>query len=300
MKTPTLTGVTCCFDRSCYEHNADCIMQSLGVTHTVIMTTTSAFLDILSSPPELGYFEAIRDEAAEVFRKEEDWAKLSSLHKLSRTDSALRESMRINPLFGRGTMQEVIHKKGVTLPEGIHLPQGSWLGVALVGITMDERFYSDPHRYDPFRFSRARTELALRGQDSNSVSSNAVGKIPDAAYLSTSAETLATFGYGKHSWCVIPGLAIARFPFLIILPTPKNPTRSFSCGLPAVIDSCTSPGRWFASHLMKLTLAYVALNYDIQYIKDRPANMIVGDCIVAPQHVSMQVRRRKAVTSVHL
>ena len=88
------------------------------------MTSTSAFIDILSSPPELGYFDAIHDEAVSVFQTEEDWGKLGSLHKLTRTDSAIRESMRLNPLFGRSTMQEVMHKNVVTLPDGNRLPQG--------------------------------------------------------------------------------------------------------------------------------------------------------------------------------
>ena len=46
---------------------------------------------------------------------------------------------------------------------------------------------------------------------------------------------------------------------------------------------------------MKLTLAYIALNYEIAPIKVRPPNMTVGDCIVAPHHLNVQMRRRKAV-----
>lgn len=126
------------------------------------MACTSAFIDILSTPPEMACFDAIRHEAASVFQTEADWGKVSSLHKLSRIDSALRESMRLNPLFGRGVMQQVMHKNGVTLPgpDGSHIPQGAWLGVSLTGITMDQRFYPNPQQYDPWRFSRARDQLA--------------------------------------------------------------------------------------------------------------------------------------------
>ena len=45
------------------------------------MTTPSAFIDILSSCAELGYFDAIHDEAAPVCQTEEDWGKLASLLK---------------------------------------------------------------------------------------------------------------------------------------------------------------------------------------------------------------------------
>lgn len=97
-------------------------------------------------------------------------------------------------------MQEVIHKDGVTLPDGQHVPRGAWLGAYLAGIGMDERYYLDPQKYDPFRFSRARAELASIGEDPNSVSSKAVGEKPNGAYLSMSDDTFATFGLGKHAW----------------------------------------------------------------------------------------------------
>ena len=173
------------------------------------MTSTATFIDILCSPPELGYFDAIRDEAISVFQTEEDWGKLASLHKLTRTDSALRESMRLNPLSGRGTMQQVMHKNGVTLPDGSHLPQGQWLGVSLTGINQDERYYPDPHKYNPWRFSQAREELALKdgtfGTDSTqSVDKDKPDNKPNGSYLSTSEDRFAPFGFGKHSWYVAP------------------------------------------------------------------------------------------------
>lgn len=179
------------------------VLQSLASDHATGMVILQVFLDLLSSPPERGYFEVIHDEAAAVFTSEEAWGNLASLHKLTHIDSALRESMRHNPLFGRGAMQEVIHKNGVTLPDGNHLPRGTWLGVSLAGITMDERYYPDPHTYDPLRFSRARAELSSKGEDPNSVSSKAVGEKPNGAYLATTEETFATFGFGRHAWYVI-------------------------------------------------------------------------------------------------
>ena len=184
------------------------------------MTSTSAFVDILSSPPELGYFDAIYDEAVSVFQTEEDWGKVASLQKLTRIDSAIRESMRLTPLFGRGTMQQVMHKHGATLPDGSHIPQGAWLGVSLTGITMDERYYPEPHKYDPWRFSRARDELALKGEMFGSDSTkpaddDKADNRPNGAYLSTSEERLAVFGFGKHSWYVP---SIPPLPLVILLP----------------------------------------------------------------------------------
>ena len=47
---------------------------------------------------------------------------------------------------------------------------------------------------------------------------------------------------------------------------------------------------------MKMTLAYIALNYEIQPVNNglrRPSNMIIGDVIVPPQDVMIKVRRRR-------
>lgn len=55
-----------------------------------------------------------------------------------------------------------------------------------------------------------------------------------------------------------------------------------------------SPGRWFVAHQMKLLLAYIALNYDIQPIERRPLNRIFGDSILPPTSATMTVKRREA------
>lgn len=183
-------------------------------------------LDILSSPPELGYYEAIHDEAAEVFKNKEDWGNSDSINKLTCTDSAIRESMRLNPSFGRVAMHEVLSKNGVTLPNGPHVPRGTWLGIALTGIQLDERYYPGAHAYDPFRFSRGRAEIAQMEENEKTELTRAVGEKtregnepstvsekqsdsgkaveskPNGALISTSQEEFPAFGFGRHSWYV--------------------------------------------------------------------------------------------------
>lgn len=53
-----------------------------------------------------------------------------------------------------------------------------------------------------------------------------------------------------------------------------------------------SPGRWLVAHQLKLMLAYVSLNYDIQYIAQRPMNQVFGDSIIPSRTATMMVRRR--------
>ena len=46
---------------------------------------------------------------------------------------------------------------------------------------------------------------------------------------------------------------------------------------------------------MKLMLAYIILNYDIQHMAQRPANFVFGDTLVPSPSATMKVRRRKHI-----
>lgn len=60
----------------------------------------------------------------------------------------------------------------------------------------------------------------------------------------------------------------------------------------------SSSGRWFASHLLKLIVAYITLHYDIQPLQFRPANQVFGDTIVPPMNTILKVRRRKPEVAI--
>lgn len=189
-------------------------MQALGAIHITIGTSATALLDILSSPAELEYYAALHEEAAKVFRSEADWDKLASINKLTRMDSAIRESMRLNPSFGRVAMHEVLPQKGVALPNGPDIPRGTWLGIALTGIQLDERYYPAAHTYDPFRFSHDRAKLTLMEEiqrtestkridektEDNVSANKLVQDKSNGALLSTSQEEFPAFGFGRNSW----------------------------------------------------------------------------------------------------
>lgn len=174
-------------------------MQTLGAVHTTIMTATNVFLDLLSSPPESCYYESLREESIAAFKTQGEWEDLASLSRLSYTDSAIRESLRLNLPAARGAMRKVIHKDGLTLPGGHHLPQNAWVGASVVGVNTDDRYYKEPNQYEPFRFARARTELAsLQATDPKNAST--ARQELNGAYLATTADTFMSFGYGRHSW----------------------------------------------------------------------------------------------------
>ena len=76
-------------------------------------------------------------------------------------------------------------KNGITLPDGTHIPRGTWVGVPLQAVHMDERFYAKPEMFDPFRFARMRTDPASEGERLDATQ--------------TSDKFLA-FSYGRHAW----------------------------------------------------------------------------------------------------
>ncbi|KAF7168859.1 hypothetical protein CNMCM5623_001801 [Aspergillus felis] len=53
------------------------------------------------------------------------------------------------------------------------------------------------------------------------------------------------------------------------------------------------PGRHFAVHLLKMIIAYIVLNYDIEHLDKRPDNMIWGEHMLVPSSATVRVRRRK-------
>lgn len=100
-------------------------------------------------------------------------------------------------------MRQVVHKNGITIPSGQHLPQGAWLGCSALGVQNDERFYLEPERYDPFRFSKAREEMAATRESDAGNGGEKIGeKKLDGGLLVTTSETFLSFGHGRRAWYV--------------------------------------------------------------------------------------------------
>ena len=96
-------------------------------------------------------------------------------------------------------MREVVKHDGLTLPEGTHLPRGSLLGVSLVGVHTDERFYSKPNGYDPFRFVRSKV-IATPENGFDTISNSKAPVYRKNVNLATCSDIFLSFGYGRHSW----------------------------------------------------------------------------------------------------
>lgn len=172
--------------------------QTLGAIHTTITTATNTFLDLASSDPDAGFWEQLREEAQLVFKTADDWNSPASLLKLPLADSAVRESLRKNPVVTRVILREVMAKDGIQLPSGHHIPRGALMGADTVGLHHDDRFYPKADEYDPFRFAR-KQEITLEGSNEGTLTDKASIYRKNQG-LTTASDIFLSFGYGKHSW----------------------------------------------------------------------------------------------------
>ena len=225
---------------------------NFAAIHTSTFSITNAIFDLMASPPSARYIEDIREEAARILAEDNGaWTK-AGLSKMIRVDSALRESLRVSGFLSRGLVRKVMAKDGITTPDGVHIRQGTNLGVAVYGVHMDEKVYSDPFEFDAFRFSRPREQFAETDSKGREDYTTEVLKHKNLSMVTTS-EYFQPFGHGRHA----------------------------------------CPGRFFAANELKLLLAYIVLNYEVEPLPERPASFWLSETLLPPMKATIRVRRRK-------
>jgi cytochrome P450 len=147
------------------------------------MTSTHVLLDLLLS--ERKNYDRVQAEAIAAFSTYHSGSNVSLLTQLPCADSAIRESMRLHPLFVPFPVMKVMQEGGITLPTGEHMPFGSFIGTPIFRVHMDPDSYPVPEEYLPFRFLRA--------------------SVPVESEISATAATdsFLSFGAGRHTWYVI-------------------------------------------------------------------------------------------------
>ncbi|KAK4134810.1 cytochrome P450 [Trichocladium antarcticum] len=223
--------------------------------HTTVITGHNLLLDLLSSDPSLNYLATIRDETASALANDPTWTK-QSLARLHRTDSAIKESMRLSHFARALTHRKVVAPRGITNPaEGWHAPRGASLMLDLAGTHRDPALYADPDRYDAWRFWRARNacagEGAAAGEGGGVEDAAEVLRVKRLGMVTTSAEYLP-FSHGRHA----------------------------------------CPGRFFVAHELKMVLACLLRDYEIRPLPARPRPMWFGGNVVPPVAARIEVRRR--------
>lgn len=166
--------------------------------HTTTATGTEALLDIFCSDSSKHVVDSLREEVQRIYAECNGvWSK-ASLTKLVRTDSALRESVRMHNVMTKGVFRKVLPVEGVRHPvEGWTAPQGMFIGTDVYSLHRDPDLYPHPEEYDAFRFSRAKEEGSIcRDGDADR---NDKQKLHGTDF-STTSTTFLPFSHGRHAW----------------------------------------------------------------------------------------------------
>lgn len=143
--------------------------------------------DVHSSPSSAAIISGLRLECERVSTEDGGLSTKASTDKLFRTDSALRESMRLSDVSVTALPRDIVSIAGLKLDSGVTLPKGTRCVFPTQSIHLDEDYYSDAQHYDAFRFSRP-----FEVKNSKWPS--------DGRILATSiTESFFAFGYGKHA-----------------------------------------------------------------------------------------------------
>lgn len=176
-------------------HNLDIIAKRLiavnfASINQTTLTVTNMILNILGSDAEFDTIRSLRDEMKQVHLKDgTPWSK-AKLARMVRTDSVVRETLRINPFGNRSLMRKVIKEGGVVTPDGMTLRKGLLFSFFAEPVQHDPDNFKDPHKYDPFRTSREHETTA------SGTNGNKGGHILTLVSTST---TFLPWGHGKHA-----------------------------------------------------------------------------------------------------
>lgn len=230
--------------------------------HTSSLSITNALLDIASSArvdDGSTLSEALRHEVLEAGQTQADgsWSK-KPLDRLVRTDSAIKESMRYSGFFYLGTSREVMDPAGYQVGD-TNVPKGSNVVVSAYSIHHDAEYWSDPHQYDGLRFSRPREQQLKREipDDTtldldNNRRLDKIITIDSGNSLHSSSKNFLAWGHGKKA----------------------------------------CPGRYFAADVMKLIVATIVRDYEIEPLLSRPPNKWVLSFMFPPNSTTLKLRRR--------
>lgn len=130
----------------------------------------------------------IRSECDRVAAEHHGLDTKEAVDKLFRTDSAVKESLRVSPFNVLAPLRIVGADNGLDLGDGFHLEKGERFGAPFLSIHHDNEYYKDALQYDAFRFSREfeSPESSHRQSTHQDLSVNV-------------NEHFITFGHGRHT-----------------------------------------------------------------------------------------------------
>ncbi|KAF4631714.1 hypothetical protein G7Y89_g6425 [Cudoniella acicularis] len=248
--------------------------------HSTSFTMQNVILDLYNGENSRDLVEALREECAAVLKEASGSWTRAAVQKLKLADATIRESMRLTPFASVGLPRTVIHPGGISLesPNGkVHVPRGTVVAAPMDPIHRDEAIYPEAARFNPFRFIQPGgvrsilENVSPKPQEHDGTTDHRDGDEGKGRVAATrddgsgrkdkSAVTLDDaflgFGFGKHA----------------------------------------CPGRFFALNEMKMFVAYMVLNYDVECLDRRPELTNVIWLKVPYNDGRVRVRKRSVTTT---
>lgn len=230
--------------------------------HTTSISITHAILNINTSEHSAEIIAGLREECDRIMKENGGvWTK-SALNDALRLDSTIRESMRYDDLEHLSVGRMVVNPRGVSIQvdddRSVHVPPGVSLCLPSHGVHRDPFYYHSPLEFQPFRFSEPREEFLKQKQQEETRPSNGEDVTRHQTALDLKTTSLVTtsdgflaFGHGRHA----------------------------------------CPGRFFAAQEMKLMLAYVLQNYDIEKMAEKPVGSMLMGTNVPSERAKIRIKR---------
>ncbi|KAH8593609.1 cytochrome P450 [Bisporella sp. PMI_857] len=260
----------------CYEQNNPEQLNPTRIAHRLLyindislhstsFTIQNVILDIYNAEKSLALVEALRGECAAVLEEAGGTWTREAVTKLKLVDSTIRESMRLTSFASVGLPRTVIQPHGIPIRSSkgiINIPKGTVIAAPLDAIHHDNDIYPDSYRFDPYRFINPDSVKGLfdnmkdehpKIDATNQAQQETKSLAPiQDKSAATLDNTFLGFGFGKYA----------------------------------------CPGRFFALNEMKLFVAYMVLNYDVECLDRRPELTNVVWLKVPYNDGRVRVRRR--------
>lgn len=122
--------------------------------HVTSTTVTHLWFDLAANPEIICI---LREEIEQVMASDPDGILgKTSIPRLKKLDSFMKESMRLNPFSVTGFSRKVM--QDLTLSDETTLPKGITITTPVSQISMDPKIYPDPETFDGLRFYRLRKQ----------------------------------------------------------------------------------------------------------------------------------------------
>ncbi|KAF2793661.1 cytochrome P450 [Melanomma pulvis-pyrius CBS 109.77] len=217
-----------------YQIGHRILLLNFASIHSTSLAVANTLQDLFSGNTSTGAVEDLREECIKVFTEYGGIWNQDAVAKLHLLDSAIRESMRVSSLSILGLPRRILDPNGVTIANDVHIPPGISIITPVEAIHLDPELHAKPTEYHAFRFCTTEQVKGKRNKQTQSTLEQ--DPIPTTSYTEEKSQLpsdykFIPFGFGRHA----------------------------------------CPGRFFAMHQAKLLLAYVLMNYDIEFMEKRPA-----------------------------